>query len=54
MCLDIYNRKRHTRNYVVQVHGLKFALTIALLTAFFASLSLKLLIMGFSMGITVV
>lgn len=54
ICLDIYNRKWHTRNYVLQVHCLKFALTIALLTASFTSLFLKLWIMGFSMGVTVV
>ena len=42
ICLDIYNRKQHTRNYVLQVHCLKFALTIALLTASFTSLFLKL------------
>ena len=41
ICLDIYNRKWHTRNYVLQVHCLKFALTIALLTASFTSLFLN-------------
>ena len=37
-----FNRKWHTRNYVLQVHCLNFALTIALLTTSFTSSFLKL------------
>ena len=42
ICLDIYNRKWYTRDYVLQVHCLKFALMIALFTTSFTSLFLKL------------